>query len=134
MRIPGPQTQGMQQTIMGPPTRSSPPGGSILYPIQISQSLRSLMSKGPVVISHTGKQCSSPSPWSSSTPARTPQGDFQWWSPKQTPNPQAMNLIIYNVLKPMKNNSQRHVGYVLISRWPFTMWHENKSGTSTLKC
>lgn len=56
MRIPCPQTQGIPQTIMGPPHRVLSSGGSILYPIQISQSGPSLMTGGPVVISQTGQQ------------------------------------------------------------------------------
>ena len=60
MRIPGPQTQGLPQTIMGPPHQVLSSGGSILYPIQISQSGPSLMSGGPVVISQTGQQVPQP--------------------------------------------------------------------------
>lgn len=56
MRIPGPQNQGIPQTIMGPPHQVLSSGGSILYPIQISQSGPSLMTGGPVVISQTGQQ------------------------------------------------------------------------------
>ena len=62
MRILGPQTQGLSQTIMGPPHQVLFSGGSILYPIQISQSGPSLMSGGPVVISKTGHRCPSPAP------------------------------------------------------------------------
>lgn len=56
MRIPCPQTQGIPQTIMGPPHQVLSSGGSILYPIQISQSGPSLMTGGPVVISQAGQQ------------------------------------------------------------------------------
>ena len=60
MRIPGPQTQGLPQTIMGPPHQVLSSGGSILYPIQFSQSGPSLMSGEPVVISQTGQQVPQP--------------------------------------------------------------------------
>ncbi|XP_061179146.1 MYND-type zinc finger-containing chromatin reader ZMYND8-like [Saccostrea echinata] len=56
MRIPGPQPQGAPQTIMAPGHQILPPGGSVLYPIQISQAGPSLMNGGPVVISQTSPQ------------------------------------------------------------------------------
>ncbi|XP_062606646.1 MYND-type zinc finger-containing chromatin reader Zmynd8-like isoform X2 [Saccostrea cucullata] len=56
MRIPGPQPQGAPQTIMAPGHQILPPGGSVLYPIQISQAGPSLINGGPVVISQTNPQ------------------------------------------------------------------------------
>ncbi|XP_078331374.1 uncharacterized protein LOC144625152 [Crassostrea virginica] len=87
MRIPDPQTQGLPQTVMGPPHQVLSSGGSILYTIQISQSGPSLMSGGPVVISQTGQQVPQPGSMIISNSASTPHRDPQWWSPKQTPTP-----------------------------------------------
>ncbi|XP_055998197.1 MYND-type zinc finger-containing chromatin reader ZMYND8-like isoform X3 [Ostrea edulis] len=61
MRIPGPQTQVTPQTIMAPGHQIMPSGGSILYPIQISQpGSSSLMTGGPVVISQNSPQIPPP--------------------------------------------------------------------------
>nr|XP_022327133.1 putative mediator of RNA polymerase II transcription subunit 12 isoform X2 [Crassostrea virginica]XP_022327141.1 putative mediator of RNA polymerase II transcription subunit 12 isoform X2 [Crassostrea virginica]XP_022327148.1 putative mediator of RNA polymerase II transcription subunit 12 isoform X2 [Crassostrea virginica] len=90
MRIPGPQTQGLPKTIMGPPHQVLSSGGSILYPIQISQSGPSLMSGGPVVISQTGQHVPHPRSMIISHPGQHPSkgtSNGLQWSPKQPPTP-----------------------------------------------
>ena len=90
MRIPGPQTQGLPQTIMGPPHQVLSSGGSILYPIQISQSGPSLMSGGPVVISQTGQQVPQPGSMIISHPGQHPSQGPQMVVSQTNPHPQAM--------------------------------------------
>ena len=96
MRIPGPQTQGLPKTIMGQPHQVLSSGGSILYPIQISQSGPSLMSGGPVVISQTGQQVPQPGSMIISHPGQDPSkgtSNGLQWSPKQTPTPRPWREI-----------------------------------------
>ncbi|XP_078331384.1 uncharacterized protein LOC111122145 isoform X3 [Crassostrea virginica] len=90
MRIPGPQTQGLPQTIMGPPHQVLSSGGSILYPIQISQSGPSLMSGGPVVISQTGQQVPQPGSMIISHPGQHPSQGPPMVVSQTNPHPQAM--------------------------------------------
>ena len=90
-RILGPQTQGLPpQTIMGPPHQVLSSWGSILYPIQISQSGSSLMSGGPAVISQTSQQVPQPGSMIISHPGQHPSQGPPMVVSQINPHPQAM--------------------------------------------